>query len=282
MTKTWTWSMTGYQFEGKSHQEIQDICVTAGFSGIECVPPLLQGCTTEEIQTIGGSYRNAGLVIETFHLPFSSEDDISSFYETTRRKAVDKACLWMERASAVGASVGIQQPTTNRFNVDEEGLDRYFNSIGKSLGVLLPVAEKLGFIIALENMLPAGGGRFTSRPAHFEQLLSEFDHPGLGFCLDTGHALVAGGEDAADFQMTMGSHLRAYHLADNSGDRDSHLAPGRGLVNWTKVFRRAAEQKFQGAMCIETPPFAKGPDYSLEAWKSLVTETDALVEESLG
>jgi sugar phosphate isomerase/epimerase len=280
--KTWTWSMTGYQFEEKSHQEIQDICVSSGLSGIECVPPLLEGYSIDEIEKIGSTYEEAGLIIETFHLPFSAEDDISSFYETTRRKAVDKACLWMERASAVGASVGIQHPTTNRFSVDDEGLDKYFDKIGRSLDVLLPAAEKLGFSIALENMLPAGGARFTSRPTHFEQILNDFDHPSLGFCLDTGHALVAGGENAVRFQEVMGSHLRAYHLADNAGDRDSHLAPGHGLVDWQTTFRIAAKQEYRGAMCIETPPFAQGPDYSLEAWKALVTDTDALVEKAIG
>jgi len=276
--------MTGYQFPDKTHQEIQDICVASGLSGIECVPPLLEGRTLDEIEGVGASYTAAGLVIESFHLPFSSEDDISSFYETARKKAVEKACLWMERAAAVGARVGIQHPTTSRFSVDDEGLDRYFHQIGKSLNELLPVAENLGFVIALENMLPAGGGRFTSRPEHFERNLKEFEHPNLGFCLDTGHALVAGGEDAPQFQKVMGSSLRAYHLADNAGDRDSHLAPGHGRVDWATVFRVAAEQAYTGAMCIETPPWAsaQGTDYDLAAWQSLVKDTNTLVDKALG
>ena len=282
MEKAWTWSMTGYQFPDKSHQEIQEICVNSGLSGIECVPPLLEGRTLEEIEEIGVSYKAAGLLIETFHLPFSSEDVISSFYETTRKKAVQKACLWMERAAAVGATVGIQHPTTSRFSVDDEGLDRYFDRIGKSLNEMLPVAENLGFVIALENMLPAGGGRFTSRPEHFKKILEDFDHPNLGCCLDTGHALVAGGKDAPQFQKVMGSRLKAYHLADNAGDRDSHLAPGHGRVAWETVFHLAAEHGYSGTMCIETPPWAQGPEYELGAWKALVKDTDGLVDRALG
>ena len=282
MKKTWTLSATGYSFTDKSHGEIHEICKAAGLDGIEGVPPLFEGKADSELEAIGKAYRDAGLFIETFHLPFSREDDIASFYETDRQQAVDKALLWMERAALVGATVGIQHPTTSQCSVDTEGLDIYLRQLGRSLETLLPTAEKLGFTIAIENMLPSGGGRLASRPEHFESFIQEFGHPNLGFCLDTGHALVAGGPEGADgFFEVMAPHISAFHLADNAGDRDSHLAPGRGLVDWTKLFRQASELKYSNTMCIDTPPFAHGPDYSLGAWKQLVADTDALAENAL-
>ncbi len=282
MEQTWTWSVTGNQVTDKTHAEIRDLCNTIGLSGIEGVVPLFDGKNNTELESIGKAYRNAGLSIKTFHLPYSGEDDIASFYEAVRKRAVHKALRWMERAALIGATIGIQHPTTTRYNVDEEGLENYVRQIGKSLETLLPEAQKLGFTIAIENMLPAGGGRFASRPEHFQRLLQDFDHPNLGFCLDTGHALCAGGPDIApQFQDAMTPKLAAFHLADNAGDRDSHLAPGRGLVNWTYVFRNAAKMQYTGAMCIETPPFAHGPAYSLDAWKNLVSETQALTDRAL-
>ena len=282
MKSAWTWSTTGYSFAGKSHGETHEICKAAGLAGIEGAPPLFEGKTDTELSAVGQAYRDAGLFIETFHLPFSREDDIASFYDTVRQQAVDKALLWMERAALLGSTVGIQHPTTSQYSVDTEGLDTYLRQLGKSLNTLLPAAEKLGFTVALENMLPSGGGRLASRPEHFERFIQEFGHPNLGFCLDTGHALVAGGPEGADeFFAVMAPHISAFHLADNAGDRDSHLAPGRGLVDWTKVFRRAAELGYSNTMCIETPPFAHGPNYSLDAWVQLVAETDALVETAL-
>ena len=74
----------------------------------------------------------------------------------------------------------------------------------------------------------------------------------------------------------MGDRMVAYHLADNAGDRDSHLAPGHGRVDWATVFRKAAERGYDGTMCIETPPFAAGPNYSVEAWKAMVDDTAKL------
>lgn len=284
MHKTWSWSTTGYSFVGKSHDAICEICRTAGLAGIEGVPELFEDKTGAELEAIGEQYRAMGLTIETFHLPFTAQDDLASFYETVRKQAVETARKWMERSARLGATVGIQHPSVNRYSVDVEGFDNYVKQLGKSLEVLLPVAEGLGYTIALENMLPGDGGRLGSRPEHFERFAQEFKHPNLGFCLDTGHALVAAGPERADeFSAVMAPRIAAFHLADNAGDRDSHLAPGHGMVDWMSVFQRAAQLGYARSMCIETPPFAHGPNnsYSLGAWRQMVVEIDALVEQAL-
>ena len=282
MQRAWSWSTACHPFIGKPHEQIQELCRSAGLAGIEGWTEFFPNETEAEIEAIGAAYRRAGVPVDSFHLPFGSGDDIASFYETLRRQAVDKARYWIERAAAAGARVGIQHPSTNRLNVDVEGVDNYLGQLGKSLETLLPIAERLGFTIALENMLPGDeGGRLGSRPGHFARFSQEFAHPSLGFCLDTGHALVAGGAEADAFFDAMAPRLVAFHLADNGGDRDSHLAPGRGLVDWDCVFRRAATIGYADRMCIETPPFAQGPDYTPEAWQQLVADTDALAERAL-
>ncbi len=63
----------------------------------------------------------------------------------------------------------------------------------------------------------------------------------------------------------------------NAGDRNSHLAPGHARVDWSTVFRKAADIGFSGQMCIETPPFAASPEYDLDAWKQMVDDCDRLV-----
>ena len=285
MPKTWTWSTSGSQLFRKSHDEIIQLCQSSGLSGIEGTVTLFDGSSDVELESLGTRYGEAGLRVETFHLPYSADLDLSSFYETRRRRAVKAARTWMERSARLGASIGIQHPTSSPYNVDDDGLDVYIRQLGKSLGELLPAAEQLTYTIALENLGPgAYNGRFSSRPEHFARIADEFDHANLGFNLDTGHALIAGGPAAADeFHQVMAPHIVSYHLADNSGDRDSHLAPGRGLVDWDRVFRRAAEIGYSGCMCIETPPFAAGANgsYSAGAWKQMVDETEALVERAL-
>ncbi len=286
MKKSWTWSTTGYTFATAGREGLKraaEACAAAGLAGIEGAPPLFANCSDAEIEGAGREFRSGGLAIETFHIPFAREDDIAAFYETERRAAVANVSRWMERAALAGATVCIQHPTCNRYSVDDEGPDRYLSQVAKSLETLLPLAERLGLTVALENMLPAAGGRFCSRPEHFARLGALFPVRALGWCLDTGHALVAGGiEGAGLFFEAMRDRLAAFHLADNAGDRDSHLAPGRGRVDWGAFFRAAAGLGFRRSMCIETPPFAPGPDYRLEDFRSMVQEIEALCSRALG
>ncbi|NKB70437.1 MAG: TIM barrel protein [Candidatus Latescibacteria bacterium] len=284
MQKTWTWSTSGYVFLGRPHEEIQQLCRYAGLDNLEFSLPLIPQGGADQIERLGAQYRAAGVGIDTFHLPLDTTSDIASFYETWRLQAVNKIDFALEQAAQLGARVAIQHPSTSRFDIDLEGFDNYLRQLDKSLATLLPRAEQLGITIALENMVPGERGvpRLGSRPEHFARFATEFAHPNLGFCLDTGHALVAGGLAGADvFYQTMAPHIVAFHLADNAGDRDSHLAPGRGLVNWDTVFQRTVQSGYAQSMCIETPPFAPGPDYSQDDWRALVQDTGALVAKAL-
>ena len=285
LTKKWTWSTTGHQLNAMSHDEIIAFCPEAGLAGIEGAPYQFEGLTGKALDQIGERYRAAGVRIETFHLPMTAESDIAAFYETDRLHAVQVVRTWMERSARIGATIGVQHPTMSSYSVETEGLDNFVRQLGRSLRTLLPEAERLNYTIALENMMPGSRGpRLGARPEHFARIIKEFDHPHLGCVLDTGHALVAAGPDHADeFHAVLAPHLVAYHLSDNAGDRDSHLAPGHGRVDWTRVFRRAAKIGYAGCMCIETPPFAAGANgtYSVAAWRQLVQDTDRLATAAL-
>ncbi|HJP29807.1 MAG TPA: sugar phosphate isomerase/epimerase family protein [Candidatus Latescibacteria bacterium] len=280
METTWSWTVTGYSHLHRSHEDIRRTCLHAGLSGVEGSAELFAGLNDSELEALADAYAADGLRFDSFHLPFAREDDIASFYESTRRQAADKAGEWIERAGRLGVRAVIQHPTTCRDNVEADGLEPFLTQLGKSLDSMLERAAGCDVTIAIENMLPGDdGGRLGSRPEHFERFACAFDHPNLGFCLDTGHALVAGRENAHAFPAAMGERLVAFHLADNAGDRDSHLAPGHGRVEWGHVFRAAHDLGHAGSMCIETPPFDFGPDYTDDAWKKLVDDTSALAQD---
>ena len=269
----------------KSVEEIIDICKYSGFYGLEGDDEgIFVGKSIDELAKMGEKFKEAGLSIGTFHLPYKDSvlDDIATLYETDRRKMVDKMKCWIERAVAVGSTIGILHPTTKKgYSVDIEGLDRICAQAGKTLQELLKFAEQFNFRIALENMLPYSGGRLGCKNEHMTRLYQENKHPNLGFCLDTGHALVAHGTNAMSAYDAMKDHLIAFHMQDNAGDRDSHLQPGKGNFFWKELFNRLNETGFDGNVCVEAPPFTLGPDYSKEAWKKMFAELNNLVEESL-
>jgi sugar phosphate isomerase/epimerase len=280
----WKLTVTGYGFPGRNLAQVAETCVAAGIPGIEGAPPLVEGFDLETIERLGADFDSAGLCIPSFHLPFEARHDVASFYRTLRAKAVEDLKPWIARAGALGAKVAILHPSTSRCDAEAEGVDRFLNTLGESLKELLPVAAEHGVIVALENMLPGEGVRFGSKPEHFELIRRELGHPSLGFCLDTGHALVAGGpEGAHGFFEAMEPALVAFHLSDSAGDRDMHIAPGRGLVDWTRLFRAAAGSGYDRPMCIETAPFAHsvGGTFAVEAWREHVGSVARMVEKAL-
>ncbi len=285
MEKLWNWAIASFTLVGKTDEEIISLCRYAGISAVEADISFVIGKTDAEIEEVREKYEKASLALESFHLPFGQAHDISSFYETLRKQAVKNMEECLEKASMLGSRTVILHPAANPCTVEEEGLERYITQLGKSLDVLIPKAEKSGVVIAIENMLPGEkGNRFGSSPDHFRLFVSKFAHPHLGFCLDTGHALVSGGPGGpAVFFETMSQHLVAFHLQDNAGDRDSHLAPGHGLVDWNTIFRSMFKIQYAYSACIEAPPFSYGPNYthSIDSWKKLIEETDSLVRKSI-
>ena len=248
MNRTWEWSLSGYDVTNKSPKEICDLCREIGAAGIEGAPPLYEGLSESQLQKIGELFRNEGVKIQTFHLPFSHEYNIASFYETLRKQAVEGIQRWMERGATLGASIMILHPSSDQFNITAEGIDKYKIALSKSIEELLLIAKRLNVTIALENMPPRHGIRFGSLPEHFEFFAKEFKDPNFGFCLDVGHALMAVYDDANLFFKVMGNDIKAFHLQDNAGDRDSHLAPGRGLVNWEQVFQEMTRMQFSSTL----------------------------------
>lgn len=285
--KPWEWrfsfagSVMGRSFAGPgAHDRIVSTCLDSGAAGIEGSVGLFLGMSEKELVKTGENYRSAGLSIPTFHLPFEMEDDIASFYEVTRRKTVRRMVEWIRRASLLGAGIAVIHPSTCGHDTAVEKIDGFFRAAGRSLEVILPEAEKAGLLLAFENTLPRNPAetRFGSVPEHLDEFRKRFGHPALRFCLDTGHALIAARRDAGRFFEVLGSDLVALHLQDNAGDRDSHLAPGHGRVDWREVFAWMRKSGFPGIACIEAPPFDFGPPYGPGSWKALIGETLALAE----
>lgn len=125
----------------------------------------------------------------------------------------------------------------------------------QALDVLIPAAEKNNCVLALENLfLP------SSTAAFLTPIVEKYNHPNLGMCYDSGHALlvekqpgkvssdIAGwiacgwDDDTVDFQddqlNRMLNQVVTTHLHDNNGKNDQHLYPGEGVANWDSIVER--------------------------------------------
>jgi sugar phosphate isomerase/epimerase len=81
----------------------------------------------------------------------------------------------------------------------------------------------------------------------------------LRYCFDIGHAHLATG--VAEEWSLMKDRVRSTHLHDNDGKEDSHLAPGKGSIDWREAMQllRARPDQYPLLLELREPPDVKQP-----------------------
>ena len=102
-------------------------------------------------------------------------------------------------------------------------------------------ARPLGVRVLVENLLSE-----PTSPEHLVTILDQGHLDGIGVCLDLGHAHISVGVDEAI--SVLNSRIVSLHVHDNHGQKDEHLWPGDGTIEWPSV-----RQTLQG---LKTPPAA--------------------------
>jgi sugar phosphate isomerase/epimerase len=121
-------------------------------------------------------------------------------------------------------------------------------------------ASPLGVKLLVEN-IPNG----VTEPRNLVEILSVGHFSTIGVCLDVGHANMMAG--VAETLTALRPHIRSAHLHDNHGERDEHLWPGEGTIDW--------EVAYGG---VQAAPLA--PAGVLEIHYSLATQVEQVVEKA--
>ena len=115
----------------------------------------------------------------------------------------------------------------------------------RSIEALAALAGPLGVTLALE-VLP----NELSRPGSLVHFVEEaIDAPGVGICLDFGHAHLDG--DLVDAVETVSEHLIATHVHDNRGRVDDHLLPFDGTIDWPGALTALQKVGYEGPLTFE-------------------------------
>jgi sugar phosphate isomerase/epimerase len=113
-----------------------------------------------------------------------------------------------------------------------------FDAAFTSIEHLNIFAKERGAQILLENI--------PSELSAPERILTFFQYTRLDLkvCFDTGHAHLTGGVQAAFG--TLRERIATIHLHDNHGEKDEHLLPFDGDIDWVQTIRdfRAADTQF--------------------------------------
>ncbi|KQC04146.1 MAG: xylose isomerase [Methanoculleus sp. SDB] len=145
--------------------------------------------------------------------------NIASTLEPIRRASVEVIGQAFTVAGEVDADVVIHPGYYTWVQEREAAIGQ----MQQSLGELTRYAEECGITFFVENM-PEWHYFFLRSPDELPLI------GGLGLALDVGHAHLNGCLDA--FLECPISH---FHLHDNDGTEDSHVAVGDGTIDFTKV-----------------------------------------------
>src|ERR671924_386627 len=99
-----------------------------------------------------------------------------------------------------------------------------------SIEHLRAFAKPLGVRILLENI-----PNDMSTPDRLVEFIQSSHFDDIGVCFDIGHAHIV--SNVAEAFEILKEHIRSTHLHDNAKDRDSHLWPGKGSINWTEAMQ---------------------------------------------
>jgi sugar phosphate isomerase/epimerase len=86
-------------------------------------------------------------------------------------------------------------------------------------------------------------------PEHTCFALDRFQSPYVGLCYDSGHEHRWTPE--IDWLSWYGGRTFALHLHDNAGDRDAHLTPYLGSIDWDQKITAIAKSCYRGAPTLE-------------------------------
>ena len=88
----------------------------------------------------------------------------------------------------------------------------------------------------------------------------------LGICVDTGHANMHRDlypEPAAAFLEEFAPSLFQFHVSDNHGEKDDHIVPGEGNVDWEAVMTALERTGYGGPVVLELN--SPGPEKAASA-----------------
>ena len=205
-----------------------------------CSQPHFNYRSSEEVRKLAGWLEEHHLKIHSLHSPTERDlvagrresgiaISISEPERVRRVDAVDEVKRALEMAEQIPFPFLIQHLAHGRQSLDQRKLDAAFNSLEH----LVIFAKQRGVTIALENT----PGDLTS-PSTLRDFIEETRLRDLRMCFDAGHAHIEDGIEAS-FE-AMHERVVTTHLHDNQGDKDEHLLPYDGSIDWNSTLQLLA------------------------------------------
>jgi sugar phosphate isomerase/epimerase len=225
----------------------------------------------EHVRELGSWFKSEGVELHSLHSPIYMSNDFRgasqalNIVDVEKRNRID-AMDEIKRALEVAEIAPFRFLVQHIGQSNESEDERKFESALSSIEHLRAFARPLGVTLLLENT-----PNDLATPEKLMELLRALRYPDLGICFDTGHAHLMGG--VAPAYEILADRIRSTHVHDNNNDRDSHLWPGGGNIDWDQTMKSLRSAPHVPALLMEIEG-ADGVDPAgkmTEAFKKLET-----------
>jgi len=220
-----------------------------------------------QVAAVGAKLSALGLTAVSIHAPFGATLDLAHANEHHRRAAVDAILKSASALKRLGGRIVVLHPSDlPRHGAD---VDARLADCAVSLRTLTVSCRDEGMTLAIESPLPhlIGG-----HPDEYAWILRHVDASARA-CLDTGH-IALGGQWRRFVEISDG-RLAHVHASDNHGQRDDHLPPGEGTIDWPEIAASLRGIGFAGWMMLEV--HCPGSDLA-HYFEQARTRAEALLE----
>jgi sugar phosphate isomerase/epimerase len=190
----------------------------------------------QQVKELAPWFKDSGVVLNSMHSPlyFDAEwgrggeppINIVDRDKKNRVASTDEIKRALEVAEQMPFRFLVQHLGTGGEHFDEHKFEAALSSVEH----LHAFAKPLGVKLLVENITNE-----LSTPEKLVELISALHYDDLGVCFDFGHAhIMTNVEQGWD---VVSRHVRSTHIHDNKKDRDAHLFPGEGSIDWNDAMR---------------------------------------------
>ncbi len=227
----------------------------------------------QHVREIANWFRSTGVPFHSMHSPMYSDEEwgragtppvnIAAVEKRDRIAAMDEIKRALEVAEQAPFRFLVQHVGVGNEEADEHKQEAAMSSLEH----LHAFAKPLGVELLVENI-----PNELSTPEKLIELLLAGRFSDIGVCFDVGHAHLSPGVKQA-FEVLQ-DRIRSTHVHDNKQDRDSHLWPGEGSIDWKEAIEllRGAPQVPPLLLEIEGAEGEKISEKMAEAFSRLTAE----------
>jgi sugar phosphate isomerase/epimerase len=234
----------------KLTREVLGQISAAGFQGVEifCSRSHFDYASKTEVREMAMALSDHRLSLSSLHAPTSRDLSATreggqplSICEVERVRRIE-AMDELKRAIDVADELPFPRMIFHMGGSRETSDPRKRDAAFSSLEHLILHARHTGVTICVENTTSEMGN-----PAYLRAFVDETRLTGLRFNFDIGHAHLADGPDVERIEKgfaPLRELVAGVHLHDNHGEKDEHLPPYDGSIDWpaaTKILKTAPD-----------------------------------------